>query len=615
MSIVRFRIRDEARKTGRTSFWIKAGLLCVFLLAPLVPGFLSAQSSGAGKLNPASMQVGAAPVWNQPLGDLVTGQPFLQTESAVVACAGGSIKSFYMTGTALWDFDSNEAATPYIARSVEGAAYVCNTSGIFRAVNRVGRELWRVNLGKPVSFPPVVGWDGRVFIPVDSRLFCRTAAGHPLWTEDLGSPMTVTPILDHAGSFATVLQNGDFVRVNQFSTVERVKLDRQPLLIVSLKSGNEDSYVLLYPSGEAEKIRYNDGAAKGRKLSRNAFPSLPAAPAAAASREDKFAVTLRDGRVLFMDGSGRLLWTGNSHETAVEKGSADLDKSHAAMVFDERGVYSLSTRGATGFAADGRRRFILKIAEASAVPGFSDEGLLYVCGKDKVLYTYKLDSKPRTVHRSKYYGPDPEGSYGMGNPPPSPWSTDGRRYQDDQQAIMYDMIDKAITSGDLGENEPAYIGYLYEMIGFFLNDPHYSRVRPLVKPPQRVALIRLLGRTGSRETIPFLWSIFDKDPEPAIKAACAEAIGNIGVDPNGSTFESYNFLLAANNPNRDPQLLMSATSSIAALCRFSGPPLSGDGIMLLRFFSNLSWAPNTIKAQIRNEIDALYREGLDKVVQ
>jgi outer membrane protein assembly factor BamB len=179
---------------------------------------------------------------------------------------------------------------------------------------------------------------------------------------------------------------------------------------------------------------------------------------------------------------------------------------------------------------------------------------------------------------------------------------------------MYNTIKNAIDSGQIGEDEPVYVAYLMEMIGFFLNDPHFSRVRPSVNPIRHAEFIHLLGRVGSRETIPFLWNIFDRYQEPSVKSACAEAIGMIGVDPNGSTFESYNFLLAANNPNRDPQLLLSATSSIAALCRFSGPPLSGDGILLLRYFSNLSWAPNNVKNQIRQELDSLYKEGLDKIV-
>ena len=591
--------------------------LGLVLTAFLLPENLSAQSSDSTitqKVSKTSMTIGATAVWNKDLGDLVMDQPHLQAESVVLACMGGGIKSYYMTGTDLWSFEPNEKVTPFISRSVEGASYMCDSSGFFKAVNRVGRELWRINLGSPIAFTPVVGWDGRVFIPLGSQLLCRTASGNPLWSIDLGSPIAVEPILDHTGSFATVLQNRDFVKVSQFSTVERVRLDQQPVLIVSLKESSGDSYILLYSSREAEKISFNAKAAKGSALSRGRFPSLQAAPAAAVGKDDSFAVTLRDGRVQLINGSGQVTWTGDSHETAAEKGSASLERNQAAMLFDERGIYSISTRGATGFAADGRRRFLLKIPEASSAPGISDEGILYACSKDKSLCAYKLDNKPRTIQRTKYYGYKPEGSYGMGNPPPSPWASDDRRFADDEQKRMNDLIEKAINSGQIGEDEPQYVAYLMEMIGFFLNDPHYSRVRPKVKPIQRIAFIRLLGKVGSRETVPFLWKIFDKDEEPSVKAACAEAIGKIGVDPEGNTFVSYNFLLAANNPNRDPQLLMSATSSVAALCRFSGPPLSADGILLLRYFSTLTWAPNNIKNQIKSEIDALYKEGIDKVI-
>ena len=590
------------------------GKLLVFSIILLFVFFFPVLLSAQG-MTSASVDVAAAPLWSQNLGDLVLGQPFLQAESAVIACAGGDIKSFYMSGTPLWNFDPNEASTPYIARSVEGATYVCNTSGVFRAINRVGRELWRVDFGQPISYSPVVGWDGRIFIPVGSKLYCRTASGTSLWSLDLGNPIAAVPKLDHAGSFATILQNRDFVRVSQFSTVETVRLDEQPLLFVSLKSSTQDSYVLLYPTGRMEKINYNESAAKGSKLSRGSFPSLPAAPAAAASRENNFAVTLRDGRVLLLNESGQVLWNGNSHETAVEKGPANLDHTRAVMAYDDRGIYTITTRGVSGFAPDGRRRFIHRMAEASSIPALSDEGLLYSCGKDKFIYTYKLDSKPRTVFRSKYYGPQPDGTYGLGNPPPSPWHNDDRRFQDDHMAFMYDRVEKAINSGQIGEAEPAYVGYMMEMIGFFLNDPHYSRVRPSVKPPQQIALIKLMGKVGSRETIPFLYNIFDKYHEPTVKAACAEAIGNIGVDPYGNTFESYNYLLAANNPNRDPHLVMAATLSIAKLCRFSGPPLSGEGIVLLRFFSNLSWLPNNVKTQIKSELDGLYKEGLDRPIR
>jgi outer membrane protein assembly factor BamB len=230
------------------------------LLALLFAPLLWAQQ----KTDPAGAQVSAAPLWEQDIGDAVTGSPYVQVNSAVLVCDGGSVKSYFMSGSALWSFDPRDRVVPVIARSIEGVSYVCNAAGDFMAINRVGRELWRINLGKPVSFAPVVGWDGRVFIPAEAGLSCRTASGRALWSQDLGSPMALAPVLDHGGGVATVLRNQDFVKINQFSAIERIRLDRVPSLIVPLKDGDQQSYALLYASGETEKIAVNDSAPAGK---------------------------------------------------------------------------------------------------------------------------------------------------------------------------------------------------------------------------------------------------------------------------------------------------------------------------------------------------------------
>ena len=594
------------------SFWKSClGFQAAFFLL-LGAAVLPAQQ----RVNPLNADVGAAPLWETPIGDAVRGTPHLQASSAVLVSDGGSVKAFFMSGTPLWNFDARGTAVQHIARSYEAAAYVCNTDGVFMAINRVGRELWRLNLGKPILFPPVVGWDGRVFIPVDSTITCRTASGNSLWTLELGSPVAFAPVLDKTGSVATVLQNMDFVKISQFSHLERLRLDRLPVIIVSLLEGIQQSYVLFYSNGEMEKISFNDNAAEGGKLSRSKLGTLPAPPAAAASRGGQFTATLRDGRTLCLNSQGAVVWTRNSHEAVEEKGSGNIANEKAEMIWDERGIYAITIHGVSAYTQEGRRRFVFRLStESSGVPGFSDEGLLYACGIDNVLRTYKIDSKPRTVPQSKYYGPEPEGNYGMGNPPPSPWAGDRSRYELPNQNTVYAEIEAAIKNGNIGRNEPAYVAYIMEMVGFFIGSPQSSQVRPLVRPEQRIKLIGLLALVGSRETIPFLWNIFDKDQEPAVRRACADAIGIIGVDPTGRSFYSYNFLLAPNNPSMDPQLVLAAASSIARLCRFSGPPLAGDGIRVLRYFTNLPSVPNQVKLQIRNEIDGLFREGLDQTLQ
>jgi outer membrane protein assembly factor BamB len=585
-------------------------LTLILLIA--AAGQLAAQQ----RVDVSRVSVGAAPMWEAHIGDTIRGRPHLQASSVVLVGENGTVRSFFMSSTPLWNFDALGSAVPFIARSYEAATYVCSTGGIFKAINRVGRELWRLDLGKPISYAPVVGWDGRVFISLDSTITCRTASGRALWTLDLGSPIAFAPILDRTGSVATVLQNMDFVKVGPFSHVDRIRLGRLPTLIVSLDEGNVQSYVLFYQNGELEKIIFNEGASRDNRLSRTSLRSLPAAPVAAASNGNRFVVTLRDGRTLYSDAQGNILWTRNTHEHVEERGTGSLAIEQAAMMYDERGVYTITTRGVSAFTPEGRRRFVHRLQiESSGVPALSDEGILYATGRDNILRAYKIDAKPRTIPQNRFYGPEPEGTYGMGSPPPSPWMRDNSRFNSTNQDLAYEEIAAAIRSGNIGTMEPIYVAYMMEMIGFFIGSPQVSSVRPAVTPPQRVRLINLLAQVGSRETIPFLWNIFDLDPEPAVRRACADAIGIIGVDPTGRSFVSYNFLLSPNNPNVDPQLVLAATSSIAAICRFSGPPLAHEGIRILRFFSNLTTIPNFVRAQIRNELDGLFREGLDQPLQ
>jgi outer membrane protein assembly factor BamB len=252
---------------------------------------------------------------------------------------------------------------------------------------------------------------------------------------------------------------------------------------------------------------------------------------------------------------------------------------------------------------------------SSSVPAISDEGLLYACGIDDILRVYKIEVRPRTVTTNRYYGAEPEGNYGMGNPPPSPWAGQRSRFIDSDQERTYEEISLAVRTGQIGLNEPIYVAYMMEMISSHFGTPNESQVRPDVRPTQRVRLINLLAMVGSRETIPFLWNVFDRDPEPAVRSACAEAIGRIGVDPTGRSFHSYYYLLSPNNPNVDPHLVLAASSSIARICRFGGPPLAHEGIRVLRYFSNLPSVPNRVRLQIRAEIDGLFRDGLDQVMQ
>jgi outer membrane protein assembly factor BamB len=552
----------------------------------------------------AEPPISADPIWEQNLMGTVIGLPTLQAESAVVVLEEGDVKSYSRFGNWLWTFHANDRLTPHVSRSREGTTYICTVPGTVIAINRVGRELWRLELGTPITAPIIIGWDGRLFIPAGSKMYCRTASGYSLWMQDLGSPIFVKPIIDHRGGLAMVLDNNEFVLLSYLGIVERFQLNSKPLHIVPLEvSKGKDAFFLFYTSGAVERLYRNEN----EQLIGESLPSLPQTPAAAVGWQDKVAVTLRDGRVqLLAAPAGEVLWTSNSHETTAERGSGNLEPYWAAMQFDERGIYTLSTKGVTGFReSDGVRWWILRITGAAAIPSFSDEGYLYSGGSDHFLHAYRIEERKRNVPRSMY-GPAPEGSYGLGNPPPSTWSKVGEgRYDPVIINLMHDEIENAIKAGQIGQSETDYVGYLMEMAGISLS-PDYSPVRPQIQINDRVECIRLLGYIGSRETIPFLAKLFTLDKEPIIKSACCESIGRIGVDPTGDAIRAYTYLLAPDNAAMDPTVLMAAATSTKELCRFSGPPLSDAGIRLLRAFTATDF-PARVKRHATAELESLFK--------
>jgi outer membrane protein assembly factor BamB len=563
----------------------------------------------------AEPPVSAQPIWEQDLRGTVVGLPFLQAESAVVVLEEGEVKSYSRQGNWLWTYHAKDRLTPHVSRAREGTTYICTVSGAVIAINRVGRELWRINLGSPVTAPIVIGWDGRLFIPVGARLYCRTASGYSLWMKDLGSPIFVKPVLDHRGGLAMVLENNQFVLVNHLSTVERYQLSARPLHIVPLQiSAGKDSFYLFYQNGGIDRLYRDTGGTSPSGGVPGAYPfageslsALSQTPAAAVDWEDHVAAVLRDGTVLLLSVPGaEVLWTGESHETRAQGGDGSLDPYWAAMQFDERGVYCLSTKGVTGFrASDGRRLWTLRITGAAAIPSFSDEGYLYSGGTDRILHAYRIEERKRNLPRS-LYGPMPEGSYGLGNPPASSWSKIGdRRYDPVVVTAMHNEIESAIKQGQVGESETDYVAYLMETAGLSLS-PAYSPVRPQVQINERVECIRLLGYLGSRETVLFLATLFIRDSEPIIKSACSESLGRIGVDPSGDAIRAFTHLLAPDNAALDPSVLMAAATAAKDLCRFSGPPLSDAGIRLLRAFTATDF-PTVVKRHATRELESLFK--------
>ena len=595
-------------------------LLFFLLLSPLG---LSAQGGeegavesggvdGAGESTPGpgSLQGEEAftdiPLWRQALGGAVIGRPAAQVESVVMATDGGNLKSYSSQGTPLWDFYARGRLTPYVSRSREGTSYICRTNGLLMAVNRAGRELWSINLKAPLVSPVLIGWDGRLFVFTEKKITCMTAAGYTLWSRTLEKKLALAPIRDTAGGIILVQEDGELISFDPFGNAYSYSAEAVPVAAASMEIEGWGPTVLLLHEDRGMELVYTSlkyGETYRGKL------ALPSAPLAAIGRKDQAAVFLKDGRVaLVSPGEKKVLWTAaTGHIGAGEL--ADLSRSgrpgpgELELLFDERGVYVLTKTGATGFAPDGRRLWFIRLRGSAAIPSFGDDGIVYSGGVDWILYAYRLEDRVRAKQRL-LYGEAPEGSYGTGNPGPSSQADYYYRFDETEMEARLAEIRRAVRDGSVGDNEKEYTAWLMETAGSLSANPRTGN-HPPVQARFRVEAARLLAYIGSRETIPFLADLFNRDPEVLVKAAAAEAIGKIGVDPEGIALKAFEDAVYPPSPTLSDETALSAVvGATGALCRFSGPPLSYAGIHLLTILSGAD-KPPMVRSRAQREIKSL----------
>ncbi|MDR0641041.1 MAG: PQQ-like beta-propeller repeat protein [Treponema sp.] len=537
------------------------------------------------------------PLWRFALGGIVTGPPQTQAGSVAVILDSGNLKAFSTQGRPLWSYYSQGRLSPFLTRSPEGHSYIARTDGILIAVNRVGRELWRSELGAPLSGPPVCGWDGRLFVPAGKSVSCFTAAGRRLWHWPLGSPMAIPPVLDQDGGIVTVLESAILLRLGPFGEIQTLYLSAVPKAIVPLGSPENGGRVLIfYRNGGMELADFRSAAFNRGP---QPLPRLEGRPLAAAGWGLAAAVFLDTGRLLGLNGlSGEPIWSGSFRE-----GLAGGEEP-PSLIYDERGIYFLSKTCAAGFTGDGELLWRRDLEKTSVVPGFGDDGILYSGGLDWILSAFRMEDRVRRRPLSMY-GPPPEGNYGAGSPPPSSWAGNPLRWEEELLEGRLRRIEEDISRGRVGDREIEYTAFLMETIdsGRDLDSP---RPKALVQLKHRVRSLRLLALIGSGDTVPFLARIFEGEGESVVKAAAAAAIGAIGQDKEGKALRAFSNAVFKTGFPEDDQVLTAVALAAGSLCRFSGPPLSAGGIRILSAL-NSPGRSNPVRALAKQELEGLWK--------
>jgi outer membrane protein assembly factor BamB len=527
-------------------------------------------------------------LWRQAAGGVVLGTPSARPQSVVVALDSGVVKAYSGSGELLWNFAVRGSLCPYVTRSREGITFICSTDGILIAVNNAGRELWRAKVSGVLTGPIVMGWDGRAFVPTGRKISCYTSSGTLLWTNDLGSGISVGPLLDQNGCILLALENSRLIRITPFGIVNFWKLPSVPVVLVPL----DNDILAMYGNGNIQRV---DSSIEGSTPL--PLPGLTARPLAAACRDGRAAVFLANGQTLLLSGGdGKVLWTAGSFIRPLADQKAEL-------IFDERGIYALCDGGIACFSANGKLLWHATLDNASGVPAFSDDGVLYSCGKDWVLNAWKLED--RTLNQ-KYnlYGPAPPSFYGTGNPPSSVFVRVNGRFYEMSVKRELEIIQKGISSGMVGENELDWTAYLMETAdgGYWPNPTNIREPKAIIT--HRILALQLLSSIGSIETIPWLVSFFRRESEPLVRIAAALAIGGIGMDPEGKVLQEFTSVVRTGNSIHHEQLLITIASVTGALCRFSGPPLHDAGLLLLHMLSTPGQPP-LARRQAQIELNTL----------
>jgi len=521
-----------------------------------------------------NIETNTAWLWRQAVGGAVIGRPTVQAQSVVVALDGGSVKAYSALGRPLWTFSARGRISPHITRSREGTSYICRTNGIFIALSRIGKELWRRNIGGPLSGPVVVGWDGRVFVPAAKKILCYTASGNLLWARELERAISSGPWLDQGGGILLALENASPLRIDPYGEAAVIKLPPGARILLSAGA----VIMALYPNGDAQLLDMSQPDAAPVNA-----PRLPSPPLAAASRGDAVAVALANGQLALMSPNGETRWVADTHTRAMNE---------AAVVYDERGIFALSASGASAFTVDGRRTWFTTLKNASGVPAFDDEGVLYSGGIDWILYAWKLERRV-SRQRLSLYGHAPDGVYGKGVYPPAAFTG----YHDEAQVKeKLDVLRQEIMAGRVGENEREWLSYLMNIASSGERHGIFSMVL-------RIDALQLLSRIGSGETIPWLSRFFRTEQEPLVKAAAAYAIGGIGLDPNGVAIREL-LTVATEGNLPDERVLVAIAAAAGSLCRYSGPPLFDIGARILVLLSNPD-QKQSVRQQAISELESL----------
>ena len=220
-----------------------------------------------------------------------------------------------------------------------------------------------------------------------------------------------------------------------------------------------------------------------------------------------------------------------------------------------------------------------RMALIAAFMVFALSGAVFAGGADWILYAYRFERALVAGGQAAIPGLDfaaideaaREESY---------WSTASF----DDSAVMERLLDieKSIESGTIGTGIRRESLYLAAVALGRMDAPFGSGALapgPTPRGPlSRVQACALLGTLGLPQAVPVLVEVFRRDPEPAVRAAAAQAVAAIGLDADGGALEAF---AGAAGGRLDERTASAIVDAIEGLYRASGALDDRSGVLAL----------------------------------
>jgi outer membrane protein assembly factor BamB len=406
--------------------------------------------------------------------------------------------------------------------------------------------------------PPAEGFDGRVFA-ASASLSCYSATGGKKWSRALSSPAAIAPVVLGDGSLALGLEDGTVLGFDPFGT----QLFRHPGQGRPVKMMAASRGLALIRSGGLLEIL---DPLSGPKPLASGITELCACPEQGPCAW--YALSSAN-ELIALDGEGQVLW------------KVPLGPGYARLKAYPGRVYCLGRDKVLACTRTGTVLRELTLKDSCVEPEVSSSGIVYSGGADWIVYAYRFD-----MERAADYGPAPDsrprGAYGLGGYDRKAFFGFPGLSDSGFQENLLDDVEKSLKSGNMGDGERYGISLCSALARSKLDaDAGRAQKKEGIYPGIRARACRLLGGFGSTESRAVLIQVLRQDPEPAVKAAAAQALGLIAWDGDGTSLDALEEACGRAPSDGWEEFLISASEAVKRISIYEGVPVTDRGMAAL----------------------------------